>query len=87
MLGREFRAELVLRGRRREPADSRTVGGADTNGGGTALLNQQAIKVAASKYAIGRVARRSDGANTSVLIDFRSTVMTGGVEGSSASGV
>jgi hypothetical protein len=60
--------------------------GGDENAGGTALLNQQVSKVAASRYAIGRVARRSHGATTSLLVDFRSTVMTGGVEGSSASG-
>jgi len=61
--------------------------GADENASGDALLNQQVAKVAASKYAIGRVAKRAAAATTSVLVDIRSTVMTGGVEGSSPSGV
>ena len=61
--------------------------GVDENAAGTALLNQQAAKVSASKYAIGRVAKRLAAAATSVLIDIRSTVMTGGVEGGSPSGV
>jgi len=61
--------------------------GADENAGGDGLLDQQAAKVAASKYAIGRVAKRVATASTSVLVDIRSTVMTGGVEGSSPSGV
>jgi len=61
--------------------------GADENAGGDALLNQQVAKVAASKYAIGRVAKRLAAAATTVLVDIRSTVMTGGVEGSSPSGV
>ncbi len=53
--------------------------GADENAGGTALLNQQATKVAQSAYAIGRVAKREAADTTSVLVDIRSTVMTGGV--------
>ena len=61
--------------------------GADENGAGNALLNQQVAKVAESKYAIGRVAKRQAAATTSVLVDVRSTVMTGGVEGGSPSGV
>jgi hypothetical protein len=61
--------------------------GADENAGGTALLSQQAIKVSQSRYAIGRVARREAAAATSVLVDICSTVMTGGVEGGSPSGV
>ena len=61
--------------------------GADENSTGDALLNQQVDKVAASKYAIGRVAKRQSAAATSVLVDIRSTIMTGGVEGSSPSGV
>jgi hypothetical protein len=60
--------------------------GADENAAGNALLNQQVAPVAASKYAIGRVAKRVASAATSVLVDIRSTVMTGGVEGSSPSG-
>lgn len=61
--------------------------GADENAAGNALLAQQVAKVSASKYAVGRVARRIPSAATSVLVDIRSTVMTGGVEGSSPSGV
>jgi hypothetical protein len=71
------------------PAGSFELGdmmGLDENEAGTALLNQQVIKVSASRYAIGRVARRAPGIATSVLLDVRSTVMTGGVQGSSASG-
>ncbi|MGQ9576481.1 MAG: capsid cement protein [Thermoguttaceae bacterium] len=61
--------------------------GADENASGDALLNQQVAKVEASRYAIGRVARRAAAAASSVLVEIRSTVMTGGVEGSSPSGV
>jgi hypothetical protein len=56
--------------------------GVDENAAGTALLNQQVAKVAAAKYAVGRDAKRQS-ATTTVLIEIRSTVMTGGVEGSS----
>ena len=52
----------------------------------TPLLNQQAIKVGSSALAIGRVAKRQPVATTSVLVDIRSTVMTGGVAGGSSSG-
>ena len=61
--------------------------GADENAAGNALLNQQVAKVTASRYAIARVAKREASAGTSVLVDVRSTVMTGGVEGGSRSGV
>ena len=61
--------------------------GVDENVAGLALLDQQVAKVAKSEYAIGRVARRQASAATSVLVDIRSTVMTGGVEGGSPSGV
>ena len=61
--------------------------GADENAAGNALLDQQVDKVTASKYAVGRVAKRVATAASSVLVDIRSTVMTGGVEGSSPSGV
>ncbi|MEN6450369.1 MAG: hypothetical protein ABFC96_07760 [Thermoguttaceae bacterium] len=47
------------------------------------LLNQQVAKVSASECAIGRVAKRQASAVASVLVDVRSTVMTGGVEGAS----
>jgi hypothetical protein len=57
--------------------------GADENTGGDGLLNQQVASVSQSQYAVGRVAKRVPTAATSVLIDVRSTVMTGGVEGSS----
>jgi hypothetical protein len=61
--------------------------GADENAAGNALLDQQVAPVAQSRYAVGRVARRAPSAATAVLVDLRSTVMTGGVEGSSPSGV
>ena len=61
--------------------------GADENAGGDGLLDQQVASVSASRYAIGRVAKRVATAATSVLVDVRSTVMTGGVEGTSPSGV
>ena len=60
--------------------------GADETGG-TTLMDQQVDTVSTSPYAIGRVARRESSATTSVLVDVRSTVMTGGIEGSSPSGV
>lgn len=61
--------------------------GVDENAGGDGLLDQQVASVSASKYAVGRVAKRVPTAATSVLVDIRSTVMTGGVEGTSPSGV
>ncbi len=61
--------------------------GAHNNAAGNALLNQQVAKVTQSRYAIGRIAKRQPTATTSVLVDVRSTVMTGGVEGGSPSGV
>ncbi len=61
--------------------------GADENAAGDALLSQQVAKVSASRYAVGRVAKRVPSAATTVMVDIRSTVMTGGVEGSSPSGV
>ena len=48
---------------------------------GNALLNQQVAKVTAAADAVGRVAKRQPAAGTSVLVDIRSTVMTGGVNG------
>ncbi len=53
--------------------------GVDENAAGTALMNQQVAKVADASCAIGRVARREPAPATSVLVDVRSTVMTGGV--------
>jgi len=61
--------------------------GSDENAAGDGLLDQQAASVSASAQAIGRVAKRVATAATGVLVDVRSTVMTGGVEGSSPSGV
>ncbi len=59
--------------------------GAAEDTAGTALRNQQVAAVAESRYAIGRVARRETSSPTSVLVDIRSTVMTGGVYGGSPS--
>lgn len=56
--------------------------GVDENAAGDALLDQQVDGVSAASYAITRVAKRQPTAATSVLVDIRSTVMTGGVEGS-----
>ncbi|MBN1590943.1 MAG: hypothetical protein JW888_15625 [Pirellulales bacterium] len=53
--------------------------GADENAAGNAILNQQVDAVGANAYAVGRVARRVGDAATTVLVDIRSTVMTGGV--------
>ncbi len=61
--------------------------GAEGNAPSYALLNQEVVKVAASRYAVGRIAKRQAAATTSVLVDIRSTIMTGGVEGGSRSGV
>lgn len=46
------------------------------------LWDQQVAEVTASKYAIARVAKREGTPVTSVLVDIRSTVMTGGIDGS-----
>ena len=40
----------------------------------------------AAHYAVGRAARRAASATASVLVDIRSSVMTGGVLGGSSSG-
>ena len=42
-------------------------------------LNQQVVKVSEKRDAIGRVAKRESSDTTEVLVDIRSTVMTGGV--------
>lgn len=60
--------------------------GAKENATGDALLNQQVTKVGESRYAIGRIAKRQPTATTNVLVDIRSTIMTGGVAGGSPSG-
>ncbi len=56
--------------------------GVDENDAGTALENQRLVKVTDSQTAIGRVARRSTG-NT-VWVAICSTVMAGGVKGTTA---
>ena len=61
--------------------------GVDEASSGTALEDQQVASVAAAIYAVARVAKRVGTAATSVLLDIRSTVMTGGIEGTSPSGV
>ena len=54
----------------------------------TGKLQDQAVGlVGKSECAIARVAKRSSTTTFSVLIDIRSTVMTGGIKGSSPSGV
>ena len=53
--------------------------GVDEASSGTALENQQIAAVAAVDYAIARVARRAPVATTAILVDVRSTVMTGGI--------
>jgi len=53
--------------------------GADEAASGTALENQQVAAVASADHALARVARRVATAATSVLVDIRSTVMTGGI--------
>jgi hypothetical protein len=59
--------------------------GVDQNATQNGLLAQQVTPVTVPKQAIGRVARREPVSTTLVLVDVRSTVMTGGVEGSSFS--
>jgi hypothetical protein len=58
-----------------------------SNVGGTGLVNQQVVKVVGSQYAVGRVAKREASASAAVLVSVVSTVMAGGVEGTSPSGV
>ncbi len=53
--------------------------GADEASSGTALANQQIAVVADAQHAIARVARRAPVATTNVLVDIRSTIMTGGI--------
>lgn len=61
--------------------------GVDEASSGTALEDQQVASVAAAIYAVARVAKRVPTAATSVLVNIRSTVMAGGIEGTSPSGV
>jgi len=60
--------------------------GPDENTAGDALLDQQVVAVDTPGRAVGRVAKRESAAATTVLVDIRSTIMTGGVEGTSYSG-
>jgi hypothetical protein len=60
--------------------------GADVNTSSPGLLNQQVAPVSGAQYAIGRIARQEPVSAASVLVDIRSTVMTGGVLGSSYAG-
>ena len=45
------------------------------------LMNQRVVKAVDPKVAIARVAKRVPIADNSVLVDIRSTVMTGGIAG------
>jgi hypothetical protein len=60
--------------------------GVDEASSGTALLDQQVATVGDVSAAVGRVAKRYGSATTTVLVDIRSKVMTGGVAGSTPSG-
>jgi len=48
------------------------------------LEDQQVAKASDPALSIGRAARREPNAATAVLVDIRSTVMTGGVKGTTA---
>ena len=50
----------------------------DENVGGTALLNQTVVKVAAANAAVGRCAKRLNPAGTRVLVDIVSAMLKGG---------
>lgn len=58
--------------------------GTSENSAGTGLLDQTVESVATADLAIGRVAKRENVASASVLVDIRSTIMTGGVNGTTA---
>ena len=53
--------------------------GPDKNGTDTALSNQQIKKVCERFWAIARVAKRCPTPTRDVLVDIRSTIMTGGI--------
>lgn len=53
--------------------------GVRENSEGTALESQVVEKVGAANLAVARIARRAPAGTTNVLVDIRSTVMTGGV--------
>jgi len=59
--------------------------GVDEAGNGTELMNQQLAAVTAACRAIGKIARREAATVTTCLVDIRSTVMLGGIEGGSYS--
>ncbi len=61
--------------------------GLQEDASGESLRSQLVTKVTDPRYAVGRVAKRVPVAATSVLVDIRSTIMTGGVQGSWPSGV
>jgi hypothetical protein len=54
--------------------------GPETNGAGTVILNQTAVKVASADKAIGRCAKRLSPAGTRVLIDVVSSMLKGGAQ-------
>ena len=58
--------------------------GLEENTAGDGLLDQQIVSVSASAYAVGRTAKRASATATSVLIEICSTIMSGGVNGTSA---
>ncbi|MEA1950728.1 MAG: hypothetical protein U9N87_05055 [Planctomycetota bacterium] len=58
--------------------------GLEENAGGDGLLDQQVAAVAASAYAMGRAAKRASTAAGSILIEICSTIMSGGVDGTTA---
>jgi hypothetical protein len=60
--------------------------GPAANATATGLCDQQVVKVPGGRYAVGRIAKRQPTATSSVLVDIRSTVMTGGIESGSPSG-
>jgi len=64
------------------PSDTYELGdlvAVDEASSGTSLENQQIAPASAPEYAIARIARRAPVATTNVLVDIRSTVMTGGI--------
>ena len=58
--------------------------GISENSSGNGLLDQTITSVASADLAIGRVARREPNSSATVLVDIRSTIMTGGINGTTA---
>lgn len=58
--------------------------GPTENMGGNGLLDQKIQSVSMPDLAIGRVTKREPDAKSAVFIDIRSTIMTGGVNGTTA---